>query len=612
MMNRRDLLRGVAAAPALACIPPRILAAAVSGAPVRTTSVSRVRPDDPAWPSDADWDRLRKQTGGRLIAVRSPVTTCRDAPVGPACREFFRELKNPYYIGDDPALTQTTGWVDAWNSQPSVYAVAAETTNDVAAAVNFARDHNLRLVVKGGGHSYLGTSNAADSLLIWTRRMNAITLHDAFVAAGCEGRQTAQPAVSVGAGAIWMHTYNAVTTQGGRYVQGGGCGTVGVAGLVLGGGFGSYSKTYGTAAASLLEAEIITADGAVRIANACAHPDLFWALKGGGGGTFGVVTRLTLRTHVLPEQFGFVSTSIHAASDAAFRRLIGRFVDFYADNLINPHWGEIVNIRAGRRLDIAMASQGLDDQQMEAIWQPFLRWVAEAGDDIAFLTPPAIRSGPARHRWDPAFLKARVPGAVLSDNRPGASPDNIFWSANLGEAGHFIHGYESIWLPASLLRTEQRELLADALFEAGRIWSIELHFQKGLAGAAPEVIAAAADTATNPAMRDAFVLAIIASEGPPAWPGLPGYSPDVAAARHDAVQIGKATEALRNVAPEPAAYVAESSFFQADWQRAYWGANYQRLLDIKRRYDPSGLFFVHHGVGSEDWSEDGFTRVTGH
>ena len=317
--------------------------------------------------------------------MRSPLDVCRDAPVGTACRDLFRELKNPYYIGDDVALTQTTGWVDAWTSQPSAYAVAAESSADVAAAVNFARDNNLRLVVKGGGHSYLGTSNAPDSLLIWTRADEGDRIARCLRPAGLRGTAgRAVPAVTVGAGAIWMHTYNAVTTQGGRYVQGGGCGTVGVAGLVLGGGFGSYSKNYGTAAASLLEAEIVTADGAIRIANACTHPDLFWALRGGGGGTFGVVTRLTLRTHELPELFGFVGAGIHAASDAAFRRLIGRFVDFYADSLMNPHWGEIVNIRAGRRLDINMASQGLDDQQAEAIWQPFLRWVADPANECSF------------------------------------------------------------------------------------------------------------------------------------------------------------------------------------------------------------------------------------
>src|SRR5438552_1879739 len=83
---------------------------------------------------------------------------------------------------------------------------------------------------------------AAASLLIWTRAMNAITLHDAFVPAGCERRATPTRAVSVGAGALWAHVYDAVTTKAGGYVQGGGCMTVGVAGLVQSGGFGSFSK----------------------------------------------------------------------------------------------------------------------------------------------------------------------------------------------------------------------------------------------------------------------------------------------------------------------------------------------------------------------------------
>ena len=75
----------------------------------------------------------------------------------------------------------------------------------------------------------------------------------------------------------------------------------------------------------------MTADGRVRIANACTNADLFWALKGGGGGSFGVVTRLTLRTHELPEFFGAAWGTIKARSDAAFRRLIARFVAFYAE-----------------------------------------------------------------------------------------------------------------------------------------------------------------------------------------------------------------------------------------------------------------------------------------
>ena len=107
----------------------------------------------------------------------------------------------------------------------------------------------------------------------------------------------------------------------------------------------------------------------------------------------------------------------------------------------------------------------------------------------------------------------------------------------------------------------------------------------------------------------AFALAIIASEGPPAYPGLSGHEPDLANARRNADQVVKAMSELRKAVPESGSYVAESSFFEPEWQKSYWGMNYPRLLSIKRQYDPAGLFFVHHGVGSEDWSADGFMRV---
>jgi FAD/FMN-containing dehydrogenase len=606
-MNRRSLLVGAATVPFAQFFGSDRSPSAQAADTSARLPFRRVRPSDPGWPSATDWNRLDRQTGGRLVEVQSPLKVCQDGPYGDSCRNVFKEMKNPYYIRDEVALTQTTGWVDAWTSTPSAYAVAARSTGDVVAAVNFARENNLRLVVKGGGHSYLGTSNAPDSLLIWTRFMDDITLHDAFVAQGCNERP--QQAVTVGAGAIWMHTYNQVTTKGGRYVQGGGCGTVGVAGLVQGGGFGSYSKNFGTAAASLLEAEIVTADGAVRIANPCTNPDLFWALKGGGGGTFGVVTRVTLRTHELPNFFGFVSMTIAASSSAAFGRLVRRFVAFYAEHLHNPHWGEIVNIRPGNKLDIQMSFQGLDKQQADALWQPFLHWVTEVTGDFAFTTAPAIRVGPANLRWNADAIRARAPAAILSDDRPGAPADNVFWAANLSEAGHFIHGFESLWLPASLLQVDRQQQLAEALLAAARHSTVELHFQKGLAGGTAEAIAAAQDTAINPVVVDAFVLAIVASEAPPAYPGLPGHEPDLADARRNARQIVKAIGELQKVAPDTGSYVAESSFFEAEWQKSYWGPNYPKLLNIKKKYDPDGLFFVHHGVGSEEWSADGFMRL---
>ncbi len=600
-MKRRRLLQCAALLP--------VVPHAMAPGPARagTKGLARVRPGDPGWPDASGWENLRQRVSGNLAAIRPPLEACGSAPAGAACQQLFHDLKNPYLIGDSPALTQTCAWVGAWTAQPSAYAVAARETAHVVAAVDFARENNLRLVVKGGGHSYLGASNAPDSLLVWTRAMDGIAVHDAFVPQGGEGRAAPVPAVTAGAGAIWMRVYDAVTTGAGRYVQGGGCVTVGVAGLVQGGGFGTHSKAFGTAGSSLLEAEVVTADGAVRIANAHREPELFWALKGGGGGSFGVVTRLTLRTWELPERFGVVSTAIQAASDDAYRRLLGAFVAFYADSLCNPHWGELARATPGRRLEIGMNFQGLDKAQAAAVWQPFLDWAASQ-DGLA-ATPPTVVAGSGRHRWDGAMLEKAVPGAIRRDDRPGAPASNFFWASNLAEAGHVIHGFESVWLPASLLQPGRQPALADALAAASRHWMVEMHFQKGLAGAPAEVAAAALDTPMNPAVAQAFMLAIVAGEGPPAFPGLPGHAPDAAKAQRDAARIAEAMAELRSVAPEGGSYVAESSYFEPEWQRAYWGPNYARLLAAKRRYDPAGLFFVRHGVGSEEWSEDGFQRL---
>src|SRR5215471_10781854 len=596
-MDRRTFLQRSGLTAFLPLWPPRLFA---------SKTFHRRRPSDEDWPSKAAWKRLNDEVDGNLIPVEFPVDACIKDVEGAGCKNLLANIKNPYFVGEHPGLTQTLGWVDAWFTKPSVLAVAAKDPNHVAAAVNFARENDLRLVVKGGGHSYQGTSNAADSLLVWTRRMNSVVMHDAFVGAGCEGRAEPQPAVSIEAGAIWGHVYNEVTTKGGRYVQGGGCLTVGVAGLILGGGFGNFSKAYGMGAANLLEAEIVTADGDVRIVNACSNPDLFWALKGGGGG-FGVVTRVILRTHPLPEFFGAVSRIIKAASDDAYRRLIAKIVEFYAQALFNPHWGEQILIGGGY-VAISMVFQGLDRQQAEGVWKPFFDWVASSPQDFAIVSAPKILAGPARRRWDASVLKL-IPGAVIADDRPGAATDNIFWAGNLGEAGAVWYAYQSAWLPASLLEAGQRQSLADALFAAAKHLGVAMHCNKGLAGAPADAIAAAKDTAMNPAVTDSFALAISGAFGEPAYPGIPGHEPDEAAARKQAANVEASMDALRKLLPRVSSYVWETDFFQPNWQEAFWGENYARLLAVKDKYDPDGLFFLHHGVGSEKWSADGFTRM---
>jgi FAD/FMN-containing dehydrogenase len=538
---------------------------------------------------EIQWDRLAAVVGDRLRVVDWPLAACKFG--GDACDVFFKEAQNPYFLGDHPGLAQSFGWQDAWTLRPSLRVVAAESANDVAAAISFAAENELRLVVKGGGHSYHGDSNAADSLLLWTRAMDSIEIHDAFVPEG--GKDPAMPAVSIGAGAMWGDVYRNVAVNGGRYVQGGGCLTVGVAGLVVNGGFGSFSPRFGLAASNLIEAEVVTADGVTRTVNAAQDPDLFFALKGGGG-SFGVVTRLTLRTHPLPETVGLVAFEVAAVNADAYRELIEWFLSHYRDHLMGPAWGEQAVFRPDDRLLIAMLFSGMSQQEAEAAWAPFFDMIARSAR-LRLKGEPTVVALPGRSFWDPSVLGA-MPGVVMFDNRPGASPDRIYWAGNADEAGKVTHAFGSAWLPATAL--DDPTDLADAVFAASRHWQMSLHFNKGLAGASDEVREAARRTAVNPAVADAFALAICGAEGPPAFQGVSGHEPDRLRGQAEAMRVHAALDELKSRVRITGSYAPESNYFLENWKEAYWGANAGRLASIKSRYDPDGLLVVHNGVVS--------------
>lgn len=596
-MQRRELLRSAAALPLLAsCLG--------AAAPAAGAAFTRVRPSDPDWPGAAQWQALADSLQGTLLPLQPLFAPCTPASDAPACRELTSQLHNPFFLGDQPAGTQVSGWLDAWSPAASAYAVRARSGADVQAAVNFARTQRLRLAVKGGGHSYQGTSCAPDSLLLWTRDLKQLEMHEAFVPQGCAGRVAPVSAVSAGSGAMWIDLYDAVTTRGNRYVQGGGCTSVGVAGLIQSGGFGSFSKGFGMAAAGLLEAEVVTADGRLRTVNACRDSDLFWALKGGGGGSFALITRLTLKTHPLPEFMGAAWGSIRARSPESFAALLTHFFAFYAHSLCNPHWGEQVHVSPDNVLKISMVCQGLDKSETRAVWDPFFAWVQAHAADFTVTEALGASARAARGWWSLESNHSLQP-----DTRPGVPAHHGWWNGDQDQVGAYLHGYDSLWLPATLLGPAMRARFIEALLAASRLKEVELHFNKGLAGAPRAALDAAADTATHPAVRESFALALIADGEGPNYPGMARAALDVAAARRDARAIDAATAQLARVVPNAASYVSESNYFNERWREAFWGPHYARLKRIKAKYDPDGLFIVHHGVGSEDWSADGFRRL---
>lgn len=556
------------------------------------------KPDQPCWPTQNAWRALKSKLEGKLLIPEAPLGACRDKATSAACKKVLKELKNPYFISDHAGATQSTGWLKAWDALLSTHAVVAESSRDISLAVNFAREHNLKLVIKSTGHDYLGRSNAPDSLLIWTHKMRQVKIEDAFLPRGCPSSHKRASAVSVQAGTRWLEAYQEVTVRNGRYIQGGGCTTVGAAGGFLqGGGFGSWSKKFGTAAANLLEAEVVTADGKILIANACQNQDLFWALRGGGGGSFGIVTKATMRTYELPKYFGWLQGDIVAKSDDAFKELIEKFLHFYHDNLNNEYWGEQIKINGNNTLEFSLAFLGLNKKEAEKVWLPFNAWLEE--NNTKFVTKLKFIVIPGRKMWDYKYIQKNYASVIKTDQRLGEADEMFWWTDNTGEISAFWYAFQSRWIPIKLFNLARAKSFAENLFQASRHWSIALHFNKGQAGASSEAIRLGQETSINPELYNAAALAIIAASGP-GFPGVPGLEPNTNEGEAKKAKVTAAMKLIRDITKGAGTYSNEADYFEPNWQTEFWGKNYDTLLAIKKKYDPDSIFTCHHCVGSED------------
>jgi len=446
----------------------------------------------------------------------------------------------------------------------------------------------------------MGRSRGAHSLLLWTHALRDIEVHEAFVPSGAvmEGDDSAVPAVTVGAGTRWLEVYQALAPHG-RFVVGGGCTSVGAAGgFVQGGGFSSFTKDYGTAAGNVLEIEVVTADGETLVANARRHPVLFWALRGGGGGTFGVASKVTYRTHPMPLTITGAAGSIRASNDTDYRALIRRVVRLFPD-LNDLHWGETIRFGPDNSIELSMAAVDLDDEVAGAVWRPLLDWVARRPD--AYSSDAYIASGPFTRFWDAARWDETAPQMIRHDDRRGPQSPLFWWDSNDDEVSQYVDAFASRWIPAGLF-AESPDILADVLFGMSRCWFFHLHANKGVAGAPDDVLERERLTSLNPSALEAAALLIIGSTQPRAFPGIPGHEPDQQVAAVRARRVGEAMDLLQALTPGSGSYVNQADYFEHEWQRSFWGSNYPKLLEAKALYDPDNLFRVHHGVGSEGTS----------
>ena len=182
---------------------------------------------------------------------------------------------------------------------------------------------------------------------------------------------------------------------------------------------------------------------------------------------------------------------------------------------------------------------------------------------------------------------------------PGHGGIEYLWAPNSAEVSAFCYTYQSRWIPLALFRKDARKDFADQLFAASRHWPLAMHINKGLAGAAADAVQRGTQTSTHPGVYDAAALLILVARKKGVFPGIPGLEPDLTEAEEKAGSISVAMEVIRAITPGAGTYANEADFFEKNWQEEFWGPHYARLLQIKKRYDPDGMFRCHHSVGSE-------------
>lgn len=291
---------------------------------------------DDCWPSSSEWSRFNSTISGRLITSRPPAASChRPNFDSGACENVKSNWTNGTWrtdqIGSYSAIIWELGdeqcfpWTDPDEScQQGLVAamtVDAREVGDIQAAVRFAATHDLLLTVKNTGHDHLGRPSGDGSFAIWTHNLRGREWHSVFFPQNAPSNFGGVSAVTLQAGEEWLDVYrdadvHNVTIAGGSAIS---VGAVG--GYVLGGGHSPFSHFYGLAADNLLEATIVTPCGEHIVLNEYTDPEYFWALRGGRGNAWGILTSATYKTHPLPTHIQVAFLQAKMSSESTYRKV---------------------------------------------------------------------------------------------------------------------------------------------------------------------------------------------------------------------------------------------------------------------------------------------------
>ncbi len=518
--TRREALRwagGVGLTTLLvACSSRRTPAGVVSPAPV---SLGPSASSAPSAPGIVGFDQLSRRLSAPLLRPGTP---------GYGARV---QLYNPRF--------------DATRHPAAI--AACKTSEDVAACVRFASDARTPLHLRAGGHSYGGWSSGP-GLVVDVSAMSSVVV------------DTAAFRARIGAGARLAQVYDALARKG-VALAAGSCPTVGITGLTLGGGVGVLSRAYGLTCDAVRSVQVVTADGTVREVDAQHDPDLFWALRGGGGGSFGVVTAFTVEVRPAPT----VNTFFLSWPDSNAEVVLLSWQDWmaHADNRLWSTCKLLADpVRVGLRALIAGTWIGpsveLDSQLSRVRRAVGAPQVAAQRRALSYGQAMLLEAGCSDESVDQCLSGALGPAkrqpfsatsSILAEPLPPAGAAAAVGSARAGlGVAHLVEGGISF----------------DAL--GGKVADIapaDTAFVHRRAVATVQYTATWGSPARDPAPFDAHVRGQRASLVP--WAGTSAY-------------VNYADPAI------------------TDYAKAYWGDNYPRLQAVKGRYDPANLFTFDQAV----------------
>ncbi|KAF4817309.1 FAD-linked oxidoreductase apf9 [Colletotrichum tropicale] len=559
-------------------------------------------PNDICWPSDKEWGRFNSSIAGNLIQTAPPAAPCyagpnRDAAACEAVTQGWstatfqasQPIGYDYPLNSSCPLAQFTANAPSANctiGNSPVFAVNVTDEEHISKAVEFAKKNNIRVVIKSTGHDFLQRSTGYGSLSIWLQNYRkGFNFHDDFqVVNECPKSDWKGSALTITGAYSWSDIYPTAFEKNLIVVGGNNRGPCATGGWTQGGGHSPVTRFYGLGADQVLSARVVLASGEIVTASPCNNTDLFYAIRGGGGGTYGVVTQMTVKTYPT-KNIDAIDVVIGTASTSA--NVSAKFVDAMTDIYSSyPYLSEVGFAGYGAW---AMNSPVPIGGNFSTFYtQTFTTLGNDAAEATRLFKPIAEKITPLKDAGFTVSItqKAYTDYGAYYANKSGTD-------ATVGG----VSALASRLLGKSALEGNRDQLRKAMETMAGKDGKTVFHtvVHHGLQTAQET---RDKSSAVQPGWYDAVILDIFER---PILSGELSVSSNIDLfddVRQNVLPV------YRELSPNTGTYMNEADWGDTNFQEDFYSSNWKQLIQIKTKYDPSGVFYCQTCVGSDEWKQE--------